>query len=206
MPVIDYLDIANKRIYLLSGVRQYHPIDDIYREIRTIRRTNEAMRVMDMPIEASGNVAKGGGKFTARLAIFKYGWRVVPANESHTLKVTGEQITDDGQSGSAILDMTLSDPGVSIVVEYYPPDTELIKLVEYVNVVTASTPEEIWSHVIEGLSAEEMMRVMLAALAGKREGLGTETEHYMAQDGVTPRITLTPDANGNGTPILDGSA
>ena len=62
-----------------------------------------------------------------------------------------------------------------------------------------------WVKPIEGLTAEEMMRVMLAALAGKREGLGTATERYMARDGVTPRITLVPDANGNGTPIVDGA-
>lgn len=48
-------------------------------------------------------------------------------------------------------------------------------------------------------------RITLAALAGARAGLGTATEQYMAQDGTTPRITLTPDINGNGTPTLDGA-
>lgn len=57
-----------------------------------------------------------------------------------------------------------------------------------------------------GLSQDEVSRIMLAALAGKREGLGTATEQYMAQDGTTPRITLTGfDASGNGTPAVDGS-
>ena len=63
----------------------------------------------------------------------------------------------------------------------------------------------VWSKAVEGLTAEETMRVMLAALAGKRQGLGTATEKYMAQDGVTPRITLTPDAAGNGTPTINGA-
>ena len=63
----------------------------------------------------------------------------------------------------------------------------------------------VWSKAVEGLTAEETMRVMLAALAGKRQGLGTATEEYMAQDGVTPRITLTPDAAGNGTPTINGA-
>jgi hypothetical protein len=63
----------------------------------------------------------------------------------------------------------------------------------------------VWSRVLEGLTAEEIMRITLAALAGKRQGLGTTTEQYMAQDGVTPRITLTPDAAGNGLPVLDGT-
>jgi hypothetical protein len=57
-----------------------------------------------------------------------------------------------------------------------------------------------------GLSQDEVSRIMLAALAGKREGLGTATEQYMAQDGTTPRITLAGfDASGNGTPTVDGS-
>jgi len=65
--------------------------------------------------------------------------------------------------------------------------------------------DSVWSKGLEGLTAEQMMRVMLAALAGKREGLGTATEQYMARDGVTPRITLTPDVNGNGTPTVNGA-
>lgn len=63
----------------------------------------------------------------------------------------------------------------------------------------------VWAKALETLTAEEMMRIMLAALAGKRVGLGTATEQYMAQDDVTPRITLTPDANGNGDPTINGA-
>jgi hypothetical protein len=64
----------------------------------------------------------------------------------------------------------------------------------------------VWSHSVEGLTAEEILRVMLAALAGKRQGLGTGTELYMAQDGVTPRITLAPDQYGNGEPEINGAS
>ena len=75
------------------------------------------------------------------------------------------------------------------------------------------TPEDIsaiadavWSKVIEDLRADEMMRIMLAALAGKREGLGTLEEIYYGVDGVKQRIVFTPtDANGNGDPVIDGS-
>lgn len=71
---------------------------------------------------------------------------------------------------------------------------------------TGATAEEIWAVVMDGsLTASEMMRIMFAALAGKREGIGTATERYYGQDGVTPRITLTPDQYGNGTPVVDGS-
>lgn len=64
----------------------------------------------------------------------------------------------------------------------------------------------IGSRLIEnGLSQDEVTRIMLAALAGERQGLGTATERYMSQDGLTARIELTPDASGNGTPVVDGS-
>lgn len=63
----------------------------------------------------------------------------------------------------------------------------------------------VWSKAIEGLTADEIMRVMLAALAGKREGLGGATEVYYGHDGVTPRITFTPDSKGNGAPTINGT-
>lgn len=66
--------------------------------------------------------------------------------------------------------------------------------------------DAVWAKALEGLRADEMMRIMFAALAGKREGLGTATEFYMDVSGTTPRITLTPDQYGNGTPIVNGGA
>lgn len=66
--------------------------------------------------------------------------------------------------------------------------------------------DAVWQKAIETYTAEEMMRVFMSALSGKREGLGTATERYMSVDGSKPRITLTADQNGNGTPVIDGSA
>ena len=69
----------------------------------------------------------------------------------------------------------------------------------------ATIAAEVWSTPLETLTAEEIMRVVLAALAGARSGLGSGTEEYLGQDGVTPRITFSPDAQGNGTPIIDAA-
>jgi hypothetical protein len=126
MPVIDHLDVETKRIYLASGVRSYHPVDDIYKEIRTLRAEDETLRGFDIPVIATGNVPKGGGKFTPRLAIFQLGWKVVPDDTSHVLEITGEQITDDGESGPAAIDFEPLTEGVKIVVNYQPPDSEVI--------------------------------------------------------------------------------
>lgn len=56
-----------------------------------------------------------------------------------------------------------------------------------------------------GLSQDEVTRIMLGALAGQRVGLGTATERYKSQDGTKDRIVLTPDPNGNGDPVVDGT-
>lgn len=71
----------------------------------------------------------------------------------------------------------------------------------------AAIASAVWAELLEGgLTAAQMQRINLAALAGKRQGLGTATEEYLGQDGTTPRITFTPtDANGNGTTVVDGT-
>lgn len=126
MPVIGSINLQERRIYLASGVRQYHPVDNIYRELRELRRTNENLRGFDMPVVASGNVAKGGGRFTPRLATFRFGWRIVPEDISHILIINGEQITDDGQSGAAVIDFEPLSPTSKIIVQYEPPSSEII--------------------------------------------------------------------------------
>lgn len=56
------------------------------------------------------------------------------------------------------------------------------------------------SHIIEGgITLEQALRILLAPLAGKATGIGTGTEVYMKQDGVTPRLTATFDSSGNRT-------
>ena len=65
----------------------------------------------------------------------------------------------------------------------------------------------VWQQVVEnGLSAEEIVRLMAAALAGKVSGAGTGTVTFAGLDGLTPRIVGTVDASGNRTAVIvDGS-
>lgn len=127
-PVIDYLDTANKLIYLLSGVRSYHPVDDIYKEIRHLRSTTDTLQQYFNPVSGGGSVPKGGGKFTPRYAVFNGGWRLVPEDVDHVLDVTGEQLTAEGGSGSACFDFTLLSAGTTVVVNYEPPAAEIIQI------------------------------------------------------------------------------
>lgn len=55
-----------------------------------------------------------------------------------------------------------------------------------------------WERALEsGLTAEELVRIMTAALSGRSTGTGTTSEQYKSVDGVTTRINATFDANGN---------
>ena len=141
-PVIDYLDIPARRIYLAAGVRAYHPVDDLYLEIRNLRRTDENLRGFDTPVIGQGRVAKGGGKFTPRYVVFQDGWRVVPEDTSHTLDITGEQLTAEGGSGPDAMDLTLLSVTTRIAVAYAPSEAEVI-IITAGSAVTAQDKRDI---------------------------------------------------------------
>jgi hypothetical protein len=71
----------------------------------------------------------------------------------------------------------------------------------------AAVADAVWDIELEtGYTAREMMRIMFASLAGKRAGLGSNTEYYYdVATGLVPRVIFTPDSSGNGTPIVDGN-
>lgn len=126
-PVIGSIDNENKLIFLANDIREYHPVDDIYKEVRNLRRLNENFRKFDIPVKAEGAVPKGGGKYTPRYAIFQNGWKIVPEDISHGLYISGEQITDDGQSGPACINTDILSDGVSVIIQYQPPAAEIVR-------------------------------------------------------------------------------
>lgn len=66
----------------------------------------------------------------------------------------------------------------------------------------AQIADAVWQRLIEnGKSAEEILRVMLAPLTCTASGIGTDTEVYYAQDGITPRVTAEFDGSGNRTAV-----
>lgn len=78
-------------------------------------------------------------------------------------------------------------------------------------VTTAPTAVEnaaaTWQTALEaGMTAEELVRIMLAALTGKTTGIGTPTEHYRDAADTKDRVVATFDANGNRiTVAVDGA-
>jgi len=129
MPLISSIDGPNRLIFLgVDSVGVDVQPMDIYKEMRTLRRTDEALRNYDLFLGASGYVPKGGGKFTARLVTELRGTRIVPYGGSdHTLTIIGEIITDDGFSGIGCFDRSSLTNEVNI--DYQPPQVEIIQIV-----------------------------------------------------------------------------
>ena len=66
--------------------------------------------------------------------------------------------------------------------------------------------ESVWGRVIDGgYTAEQILRVMAAALAGKASGAGTGTVTFKSIDGIKDRVIADVDGTGNRTAVvLDG--
>ena len=137
-PVVDHIDTDLKRIFLKVGVVTYHPVTDIYTEVRNLRRLNEPLRKFKIMTTAEGNKPKGGGKYTSRYAIFNNGYRVVPQDATHALYISGEQITDDGQSGPACIDTLPLSAGANVTIHYEPPASELVRADAELQIITRS--------------------------------------------------------------------
>ena len=104
-----------------------HPID-IYKEMRSLRSSDESLRKFDLFMEASGNVPKGGGKFTERYVIL-LNTRLVPYDTSHILTINGTIITDTGQEGIEAFDRSPLSPSTSIDIAYVPPQVEVVVVI-----------------------------------------------------------------------------
>ena len=134
-PVIDRIDpdVNPRLIYLKAGVRSFHPVDDIYKEVRNLRRIDHTLRGYDPFVSAGGNVKKlaDGSKRTPRYAVM-INSKIVPDDISHDLVITGEQLfapsvgSEPTGTGAAAIDKGPLSVGVGVNVDYAPPNAEVI--------------------------------------------------------------------------------
>jgi hypothetical protein len=125
VPVVDSWDGLNRRIYLKQGVTSFHWIEDIYKEYRNWRRTDESSRVWLPFMYASGNEPKGGGKYTPRYVTLLDGVKVVPYDENIRIEVTGEAITDDADVDPELFDTSTRTEAIKLYIT--PPSSELVR-------------------------------------------------------------------------------
>ena len=154
-------------------------------------------------IRQVGSDDLGGGLSIPPYYFLQDSWRVRPMESNHTLIITGNLFVEGG--GVPVVN-TLG--AYNVAVQYtVPVQAQGIATSGSTGPTAESIAAAVWQRAIEdGMSGEQMLRIMFSALAGVTSGVGSNTERYMALDGVTPRIEATFDANNNRTSItLDGA-
>ncbi len=148
--LIDYIDGETRKIYLSedSMNASWHPVE-LYREIRTLRASEESLRPYDNFMRGGGNINKGGGKATERYFTLLNGTRIVPFNSSHVIDVTGTLITDDGLEGVFCFDRSSLDDGVAVDIQYAPKQVEVINL-NFDDLVYSSFQMAAWVDEVNG--------------------------------------------------------
>lgn len=124
MPLVLSVDYPNKRIYLSSETPNTS-LDtlEVYKEVRSLRRTMESHRNYKPIIEAGGNIAKLPGKYTAAFVIPDTGCYIVPYDSPSSLKLIRDTFTKDGRAGRDCFDRTAITSNIDIDVDF--PEIEI---------------------------------------------------------------------------------
>ena len=197
-PVINSYNGEIRRLYLKQGIERFHWIEDIYREYINKRATDEDFQKWAPFMKASGNEPKGGGKYTPRYITLLEGTRIVPYDENILIAVTGEAITDNADVDPDPFDTSTRTQPLKLYIT--PPAAELV--------LGGGADSEaiaiaVWQKIMEGgLTAEEIMKVMGAVLAGTVSGAGSGIETFKGLDKTTDRIVSTVDADGNRSSVM----
>ncbi len=130
-----------------------------------------------------------GGQFAGSTFFLENGWKIRPQEADHLLEVYGNLYSRSG-----------GDPFVSTIGSYSVRIA--MRTSNLVQVAGAVSPGELWGHLLEGgYSAEQVLRIMAAALAGKLSGAGTGTVAIRDLADSKTRIEAEVDAQGNRTSI-----
>ena len=193
------IDPASKRIILDSASVT---ATEIYSRVTDWQALSDNLKY-GLIIRQVGSDDLGGGLSIPPYYFLQDSWRVRPMESNHTLIITGNLFVEGG--GVPVVN-TLG--AYNVAVQYtVPVQAQGIATSGSTGPTAESIAAAVWQRAIEdGMSGEQMLRIMFSALAGVTSGVGSNTERYMALDGVTPRIEATFDANNNRTSItLDGA-
>ena len=139
MALVSSVDYDTKRIYLHSATMD-SDLDTlgVYREVRALRRTNEAHRKYKPMLVAGGNIPKiSGVTYTPAYARLLYGCRIVPYNSSHKLRLVRDTFTDDGVAGRDCFDRAGLSASVSVDIDIDIQEVEIrLVTVGGANVIT----------------------------------------------------------------------
>ena len=179
MTQIATLDYPNKLIYLhIDTVTQNFSPLLLQQEERALRRSVEANRKFDPMSKFVGNESKGGGNFTPPSTRLRAGVRIVPYDTGgageYSLGILDEILNiDDGLADVGVFDRSTVAANVDIDKRFDPVEVRVVtggsgldpgqdaSLTFIENQLTGI--ENGWDH-------DQMMRLVLAALASKMSG------------------------------------
>lgn len=208
MPTVASVNYTTKRIYL-SATTVGVPLDtlDVYREVRARRVSTEADRAFKMMIIGGGGIVKTPGVFTQQYVQLLYGCRIVPYNTTQSLVITRDTFTDDGLSGVGCFDRSSVTANVDIDIQVSPVEVREVvtgggsggltgEQEDQLAIAAAANP---WATLLEGgLTAQDVMRVMLAVLAGKSTvSVDGTVITFSNQAADKARVTAVADAVGS---------
>lgn len=188
-------DGLNKRITLTAGTTTVGVREIWSRWVDWLLTSDNSKYEIAMEQVGGNDIDLGAGTKIPIYAFLKNGWRIRPQEANHTLNVIDGILLVDGGG-----DPFINTAGSFIVrINFQQP-------VQAISFSTGggggATPASIWGHAVEGtLSAEQIMRVMAAALAGKVSGAAGTSVTIRAADDSADRITATVDASGNRTAV-----
>lgn len=215
-------DGPNKLVILSTGTTSLS-VRDLWSRWVDWVLTSDNSKYLPALAQVGGNdIDAGAGTKIPIYAFLQNGWRLRPQEASHTLAVSDGVLLVDGggdpfvnTTGSFIVRINYQQPvqaisfssggggGASAADIWAYGDRQLTAGVPSAAANAAAT----WQTALEsGMTAAELVRIMLAALTGKTTGIGTPTEHYRDAADTKDRVTATFDANGNRiTVAVDGA-
>lgn len=197
---------STKRISVPEAEAQPLLVQALINEIRE-EEASERGIVEPQIADATGKAALGGAVATGITVALRDAWVLEFEAGAYQATVTGGNLADAldrvHNTGSPQVLMlasaasTLIETGVSGLTAEESSQLAAI----------GGVPAAVLQRVVEGgLTLEALLRVILAATAGKTGGAGSGQERFYGADGTTPRVTTTFDSQGNrSTVVLDGS-
>ena len=128
MPLIDRIDGPNRLIYLTAEASPVFDLQEVYREERALRRTDETLRRFHKFIVMRGREVKdaASGTFTERYLVMLRGTKFIPWDADSQISVTTTLIGEDGSpEGAGQFDRSAIASNVDI--DYRPLQVELIE-------------------------------------------------------------------------------
>jgi len=206
MPLVENVDYPNKRIYLHQDTIGLNVLPvDVYKEVRALRRQTPNHRKFLPLIRARGNEPVGPTN-TPIFTILSQGARIVPYDISHTVEVGGALVNiDENLAGPDLVDRSPLSPSTQVDVSYDAPQVEVIEVATGgLTPAQSNQIEFIYNQMfgVEGaLNSDDVLRILLAAMAGKADGANTNQMNFRDQADTKNRIVATIDQHGNRSSI-----